>query len=227
MYDVFFISFKESNCESNWSRTIQFHPDAIRLHGILGIDIVHLLADQLAKTDFFWTVDGDNWLTEPLSYHEHIDTDLLMFKAADPIQNNLTLLGGVKLWRKGSIVNKDMNKGDFSLNATSKKKVLDRSFSFTLYNSNKYDAWKTSFRHCVKLLSVIFQSRPNAKNLDTYIDQWKSCKDKTESNAEWAYKGYLDAVEYVGKFDTNLEELYKINDYRWLKNQFEDKYGAS
>lgn len=227
MYDVIFISFKEVNCESNWNRTILFHPDAIRLHGVKGIDTVHLLADQVASTDYFWTVDGDNWLTSPLHYTEPLDADLLMFKASDPIHNNLTLLGGVKLWKKGSIINRDMSRGDFSLNATSNKKIVDLSFSFTLYNSNEYDAWKTAFRHCVKLLSVIFQSRPNAKNLDTYINQWKSCKDKTELNASWAYAGYLDAVDYVKKYDNNLLELYKINDYEWLRNYFKDKHGAS
>jgi hypothetical protein len=225
--DVFFISFKESNSEINWQRTKELHPDAVRLHGIQGIDRVHLLCDELCRTEFFWTVDGDNWLTKPLIYDEAIDTDLIMFKANDPLHKNLTLLGGVKLWRKGSIVNRDMSKGDFSLNATRRKVVVDKAYSDTIYNKTPYDAWKTAFRHCVKLMSVIFQSRPNAKNLDTYIDQWKSCNGIQELNANWAYQGYIDAKEYVELFDNNLEELYKINNYAWLEKYFKDRHGAS
>jgi hypothetical protein len=225
--DVFFISFKESNSEINWQRAKELHPDAVRLHGIQGIDRVHLLCDELCKTEFFWTVDGDNWLSKPLVYNEAIDTDLIMFKANDPLHKNLTLLGGVKLWRKGSIVNRDMSKGDFSLNATRRKIVVDKAYSDTIYNKTPYDAWKTAFRHCVKLMSVIFQSRPNAKNLDTYIEQWKSCKDIYELNANWAYQGYIDAKEYVELFDNNLEELYKINNYEWLEKYFKDRHGTS
>lgn len=224
--DIFFISFKEINCESNWQRLKELHPTANRIHGVVGIDRVHLLCDELATTDYFWTVDGDNWITEPLVFNEP-EADLTMFKAVDPLHQTLTLLGGVKLWRKGSIVNRDMSKGDFSLNATKSKQVLDLALSITKYNDSEYDAWKTAFRHCVKLMSVIFQSRPNAKNLDTYISQWRATKDVTEKNAEWAYKGYLDAVEYVDLHDPNLEELYKINNYVWLENYFKEKHVTS
>lgn len=218
--DVFFISFKEDNCEENWNRVLELHPDAVRLHGIKGIDRVHLMCEEVSHTDYFWTVDGDNWLTEKLEYKDPIKSDLLMFKAIDPIHNNLTLLGGVKLWKKGMIVNRDMSKGDFTLNATTRKQILDYPFSETRYNSSPYDAWKTSFRHCVKLMSVIFRSRPNAKNIDTYIEQWKSCKDSNALNAQWCYKGYLDAKNFVELHDNNLEELHKINNYHWLLEYF-------
>lgn len=224
--DIFFISFKESNCEENWRRLRELHPESKRLHGIKGIDKVHLTCDSLATTEFFWTIDGDNYLTRPLHYDSEITTDLVMFKAIDPLQKTLTLLGGAKLWRTGSIVNKNMSKGDFSLNATKTKEIVDKEYSFTLYNNSPYDAWKTSFRHCVKLMSVIFRSRPNAKNIDVYIDQWRATGKSTEKNAEWAYKGYLDASIYVEMYDNNLEELYKINNYEWLENYFRKQYGS-
>lgn len=225
--DIFFISFKESNCEENWDRVKYLHPMAIRLHGIQGIDKVHNTCDMLCSNEYFWTVDGDNYLTNVLNWDNPINHDLLMFKATDPIHKNLTLLGGVKLWKKGSIINKDMSKGDFSLNATKSKIVLDYSFSETRYNSSPYDAWKTAFRHCVKLMSIIFRSRPNAKNIDSYIEQWKDCINVPALNSNWCYQGYLDAVEYVKVYDNNIEHLNYINDYEWLDCFFKDKHGAS
>jgi hypothetical protein len=220
MYNVFFISFKETNCEDNWRRVKTLHPDAIRLHGILGIDRAHLLCDELSTSNHFWTVDGDNFLTRPLEYTDTIETDLLMFKAIDPIHKNLTLLGGVKLWKKGSIINRNMSKGDFSLNATKNKKVIEDCFSETLYNVSKFDTWKTSFRHCVKLLSVIFRNRPNAANIDIYLNQWKTSIHSDSNFSEWAYQGYVDAENYVKIYDTDLNQLYKINDYVWLEEYF-------
>jgi hypothetical protein len=224
--DIFFISFKEATCEYNWNNLLVTHPEAKRIHGIVGIDHAHLACDRLSTSEYFWTVDGDNFITEKLIYDDKITHDLLMFKTFDPLQENLTLLGGVKIWKKGSIINKNMTRGDFSLNATKDKIVIDRSYSTTMYNSSPFDAWKTSFRHCVKLMSVIFQSRPNARNIDAYLDQWKSCKNKTILNSNWAYLGYTDAQEYVSMYDNMLTELNKINDYKWLEEKFRKMYGT-
>jgi hypothetical protein len=226
--DIFFMSFREANAEQNWLRTIELHPRAIRLHGVQGIDNIHMLCNKIAKTKFFWTIDGDNWLTEKLDFdYSTIFADLVMFKAIDPLQDTTTLLGGLKLWRTNKFVNTDMSKGDFTLNATKDKQVLDKVFSETRYNCSPFDAWKTSFRHCVKCMTVIFRSRPNAKNLDHYIEQWKSCKDINKLNANWAYNGYLDAKEYSEQYGTDLNELNKINDYDWLEQHFGNKYAGT
>jgi hypothetical protein len=221
--NIFFISFKEHNCEENWLRLLSYHPDAKRIHGITGIDNVHMACNNLSNTEYFWTVDGDNWLTKSLEV-DNRTSDLILYKAIDPIHNAPTLLGGVKLWRKDAIINPNMNKGDFSLNATKEKIVLDRVFSITRYNSSPFDAWKTAFRHCVKLMSVILRSRPDAKGIDTYINQWKESKNSIEQNSEWCYLGYLDAEAYVSKYDNNMFELNKINDYLWLESFFENNY---
>lgn len=225
--DVFFISYKEPNCEVNWTQLQYYHPNAKRIHGIEGIDRVHLACDQLSTTEFFWTVDGDNWLEKKLSHSGELDVDLIMFKATDPIHRGPTLLGGVKLWRTGSIINGDMSRGDFSLNATASKRVDDEIFSTTNYNRSPYDTWKTAFRHCVKLMSVIFRNRPNANNLDTYIAQWASSENSKEMNARWAYRGYLDAINYVDLHDGDLPMLNKINDYKWLAEHFKELHGSS
>lgn len=223
--DIFFMSYREANAEENWLRTIELHPKAIRLHGIQGIDKIHMLCNQISKTKFFWTIDGDNWLTEKLEFdYSAIFTDLVLFNAIDPLQDTTTLLGGLKLWKTNKFINTDMSKGDFTLNATKDKQVLDKVFSETRYNYSPFDAWKTSFRHCVKCMSVIFRSRPGAKNVDRYIEQWKSCKDISRLNANWAYNGYTDAKDYSEKYGTDLTELNKINDYDWLEQYFKTKY---
>jgi hypothetical protein len=222
--NIFFISFNESNQEVNWARVLELHPDAIRIHGVTGIDRVHLACNDLCNTEWFWTVDGDNWLLEELIWDVETPADLLMFNALDPITNLPTNLGGVKLWKKDSIINKDMSKGDFCLNATAKKISLRKVFSRSDYNSTNYEAWKTAFRHCVKILSPIFKSRPGLSYADAYLEQWKSCStlDNGTNNAVWAYRGYLDAVKYVEDVDNNI---HNINNYKWLKNYFYAQHG--
>jgi hypothetical protein len=221
--NIFFISFNESNQETNWGRMLELHPDAIRIHGVTGIDRVHLACNDLCNTEWFWTVDGDNWLLEELVWDVENPADLLMFNALDPITNLPTNLGGVKLWKKDSIINKDMSKGDFCLNATAKKMSLRKVFSRSDYNNTAYEAWKTSFRHCVKILSPIFKSRPGLTHADTYLEQWKNCEklDNGVNNAVWAYRGYLDAVKYV---EDVANDIHNINNYEWLKNYFNEQH---
>jgi hypothetical protein len=222
--DIFFISFNESNQEINWARVLELHPDAIRLHGIKGIDRVHLTCNDLCSTENFWTVDGDNWLLEELIWDVDVPADLLLFNALDPLSGLPTNLGGVKLWKKDSIVNKDMSKGDFCLNATAKKMSLRKVFSRTDYNYTPYEAWKTAFRHCVKLLSPIFKARPNLNYANAYLEQWRSygALDNGINNAQWAYQGYLDAEQYVNSLEN---DIHNINNYEWLRNHFHEQHG--
>ena len=228
MFDVFFISFNETNQEKNWQKVLTFHPNAMRLHGIKGIDKVHIMCDTIATTDWFWTVDGDNVLFDSLNWdvNKNPNIDLFLFDALDPIHKVFTNLGGVKLWKKSSIINTNMDKGDFCLNATNSKLVIHQAFSITEYNASPYDAWKTSFRHCVKLKSKIFEKREFANNINRYLIQWEKCKDLNDgkNNADWAYLGFQDASEYVNDNNETYGNLLKINDYNWLKNLFKGKY---
>jgi hypothetical protein len=224
MYDIFFISYQEANCESNWQRLKQRHPHAKRIHGIRGIDRVHLACNSLATTQFFWTVDGDNLVVEDLVYTETITTDLVMFRAYDPlVQGDTSSLGAVKLWRKDSFINTDMSKGDFTLNAVKTKTMSDKVLSISQYNASPFDTWRAAFRHCVKLLSVILRDR-SASNREMYLERWRKAQHSPAPFAKYAYRGYLDAVEYVKQYDDNMTELNKINDYQWLDNYFKDRY---
>lgn len=223
-YDIFFISFNESNQEHNWQRVLELHPNAIRLHGIKGIDKVHLLCNQISTSEWFWTVDGDNWLLDKLKWEEYEEyVYLLMFHAIDPITTEWTQLGGVKLWRRNSFVNTDMSLGDFCLNAVKEKRAPLTVLSRTDYNNTAYEAWKTAFRHCVKLLSGIIGDRPLAANKQMYIDRWISCQDfdNGTNNGIWAYRGFTDAQEYVNIVNA---DLFKINDYDWLVSYYKSKY---
>ena len=106
MYDVFFICYGESNQEENWQRLLGFHSNAQKISGIKGINSAHILCNELSSTNRFWTVDGDNWLLERLELQEDYSQDLIFFDARDPIDGIVSSIGGVKLWRKNSFVNK-------------------------------------------------------------------------------------------------------------------------
>jgi hypothetical protein len=225
MFDIFFISYNETNVEGNWEQLLSYHPLSKRIHGIRGIHRAHLICNDLSDTEYFFTVDGDNWIIKPLIYDKEIIADLTLFHCIDPLLiHTPTSLGSVKLWRKNSFIKFDMSSGDFSLFATKTKNVDPECFSINRYNASEFDAWKTSFRHCVKLLSCILKDKRDKSNIEMYLNRWINTKSSHELNADWAYRGYCDADQYVLKYDNDIEKLNLINDYNWLREYFSNLY---
>lgn len=218
-YDVFFISYHEPNCEENWKQLLTFCPDAKRVNGISGIDQAHLRCRELSATDRFWTVDGDNWTTAPLIHNdtgEMDDFDLLFFNAVDPIDQDISSLGGIKLWRRDKFINTDMSKGDFSTYATSTRRAVQRTLSEHRYNSTPYDAWRFSFRQMVKCYAGIMRNNVLDQNIEKF--QKHQGLDNGVNNARWSYKGFLDAKKYVEDCNGDFDRINRINDYDWLKS---------
>lgn len=221
-FDCFFISFRESNCEANWQRLLEFYPRAKRIHGVAGIHNAHLTCEKLSTTAWYWTVDGDNWLLSEL--HFQPTADLHMFSCRDPLYGDHTLLGGVKLWRTHAIQIRDMSHGDFCLNATQNKITHDWYFTESRYNDSAFDAWKTAFRHTAKLISPILKNRPHAKKLDWYLHRWESSQHSLAKNSLWCYRGHSDAKLFVLACESGLYDLSQINDYDFLEKYFHEQY---
>jgi hypothetical protein len=209
MYDVFFICYDESNREENWQRVLHFHPNAIRVDGVKGINTAHIKCNDLSTTPYFWTVDGDNWLLQKLDMEDTVHHDLLLFWAIDSIDQTEGSVGSVKLWKKGSIINRTMARGDFCTNATKKMLVVRKTLSIHKYDNTPYEAWKHTFRHMVKCYSGILPSEVKDTNL-TIVEKHK------ELNV-YSYRGFLDAKEYVEECCGDLNKINLINDYAWLK----------
>ena len=58
--DFVFISYNEPNKEENYADLVNKVPWAKRVDGVDGFDSAHKAAADLADTDFFISVDGDN-----------------------------------------------------------------------------------------------------------------------------------------------------------------------
>jgi hypothetical protein len=211
MFDVFFISFDETNKEENWKRLLEFHPNAKRVDGVNGISTAHLICNQESTTSNFWTVDGDNWLLRSLSIPYDTDADLLMFKSIDCIDATISTIGAVKLWKKDSIVNKTMSKGDFCLNATRKAEEKHKVFSIHKYDNTPYEAWRHTFRQMVKCYSGILPPSALAIN---------ECNVQKHKDLNvYSYQGFLDAKEYVKECKGFFPKINLINDFEWLRSK--------
>ena len=207
-YDIFFISYRESNAEENWKRVKSLHSDAQRVHGISGIDDAHMECNRLSKTDRFWTIDGDNWLLEELPKTVTRNFDLIYYNSIDPIDGTTSSIGGVKLWMKDSIMNNNMSNGDFCKYATKTSDVIQKSLSEHRYNATPFETWQHSFRHMVKCFSGIITQTVLQPNIDKM--------EKHKDLDIWSYRGYLDAKKYVEECNGDFDKINLINDYDWI-----------
>lgn len=215
-HDIFFISFDETNAEANWKRLLQLHPHAKRLHAVGSISEAHVLCDQLASTECFWTIDGDNWLISALPAGAVPVADLTFAQAIDPIDETISTMGAIKLWKKGSFINTDMSRGDFCRYATQTTHSAQDVLSIHRYNATPYETWRKSFRHMAKCFAGIIPASALQQNIR------KMELHKTLSI--WSYRGYLDARNFIDECAGDFEQINLINDYSWLEMKFHDKY---
>lgn len=207
-YDIFFISYHESNSEQNWKRLLSFHPNSQRIQNVEGISNAHMLCNELSKTHKFWTIDGDNWLIHKLPRGVTANNDLVFFNAIDPIDGQVSSVGGIKLWTKDSIINDNMSKGDFCKFATKNSIVVQKTLSEHRYNSTPFETWCHTFRHMVKCFSGIITKDKLQENIQIV--------EKHKNLNIWSYRGYLDAKKYVEECGGDFNKINLINNYDWL-----------
>ena len=213
--DVIFISYKEPNADKNWNRVLEKAPWAKRVHGIEGIFNAHKAAAKLAKTDMFFVVDGDAWLVDDWQFDFRpgiFDRDCAYVWCSQNPVNDLTYQnGGVKLFNKSILMKqRKWTTLDMFTGIMPKIKVEDKISCITAFNVDEFSTWRSAFRECVKLYK---------NNQMSKLTEWLS-SNKRKKFGKYAVLGASQACDYANEFSNDHKALLKINDYAWLKQQF-------
>jgi len=160
--DFVYISFKEPNKEENWADLKNKVPWAKRVDGVVGFDSAHKAAAELAETDFFISVDGDNIL------HERFILQTLDFSLTDPkavhrwrAENSVNGLiygnGGIVGWPKSTCLsmktheNSDTEENNVDFCWGVPHENLYNCYSTTVINSSPTQAFVAGYREGVKM----------------------------------------------------------------------------
>ena len=160
--DFVYISFREPNKEQNWADLKNKVPWAKRVDGVVGFDSAHKAAAELAETDFFISVDGDNVIDEKILL-ETLDWTKTNKKAVHRwrAKNNVNGLvygnGGLVGWQKETCLNmkthenadKDENQIDFCWGVPHEN--LHNCYSTTVINGSEQQAFVAGYREGVKM----------------------------------------------------------------------------
>jgi hypothetical protein len=220
-YDIFFLSYNETNADTNWSHLQHISPTARRVDGIVGLHAAHQECAKRSFTSHFFVVDADNIITDPNVFAYKIpsyDTQYVhLWYALNPVNDLEYGWGGLKLFPKS--VFSTMNTQSLDMTTSFDLKIIPTVASTTAFNSTPYDTWRSAFREAVKLTTGII-NQPNYPDNQIRLDAWKTASPSA-MNAKWSIRGAYDGEAYAHA--TN--DLPAINNWSWLKHEFNLRYG--
>ena len=160
--DFVYISYKEPNKEQNWADLKSKVPWAKRVDGVVGFDSAHKAAAELAETDFFISVDGDNiideqFLLETLDWTKTNKKAVHRWRARNNVNGLVYGNGGLVGWQKETCLNmkthenadKDENQIDFCWGVPHEN--LHNCYSTTVINGSEQQAFVAGYREGVKM----------------------------------------------------------------------------
>jgi hypothetical protein len=222
MYDIVFISYNEVQADTNWNSLKSRFPYAKRVHGVKGIHQAHVAAANKAFTDMIWIVDADAIVLDSFDFSYipsvHNQNAVHVFTSRNPINDLEYGNGGIKLFPRLETINMDVNTTDMSTSISDKFISMPEISNITAFNVDEFSTWRSAFRECAKLSSKIID-RQNEDETNERLHIWTTM-GMDRPFGEFAIKGAIAGREYGL---SNGADLRLINDYNWIKDQYNIK----
>ena len=227
-FDIAFISYYESFAEENYRRLNYPSHKIYRVDGVKGIHQAHIEAAKMCETDMFYVVDADAIIESDFDFNYQIPyydfnakSIVHVWKSRNPINGLEYGNGGVKLLPRQLTIDMDLNKPDMTTSISKWFRPMPDISNMNGFNTDPFNTWKSSFRECCKLASRVID-RQQEEETEERLRVW--CEESTD---KYAIDGAISGREYGIKHKINLEALKKINDFEWLKEQFDGRYSKN
>ena len=160
--DFVYISYMEPNKDENWADLKNKVPWAKRVDGVKGFDSAHKAAADMAETQFFISVDGDNiidekFLLETLDFTKTDRKAVHRWRAKNIINNLVYGNGGLVGWDRDTCLNMHTHENAKDERAkldfcwTVKHENLHNCYSTSVINSTPFQAWIAGYREGAKM----------------------------------------------------------------------------
>jgi len=231
--DFVFISYDEPNAEINFADISNKVPWVKRVHGVKGSDAAHKAAADLADTDWFVTIDGDNQIYESflkLELSDNPDIKVYSWCGRNVINGLLYGNGGIKIWNKDFVkamrTHEDAESPEAQIDFCWENgyKNFPRVFSDSIINETPYQAWRAGFREGVKMLTKK-GVRVEPKNIRTEV-YWHnlhrlriwSCVGSHSKNGIYSMLGARQGSLMLHDSDWNY---YDVRDFEKLREIYD------
>ena len=235
--DFVYISFKEPNKEQNWADLKNKVPWAKRVDGVVGFDNAHKAAAEVAETDFFISVDGDNIIDEKFLL-ETMDWTKTNIKAVHRwrARNNINGLvygnGGLVGWHKETCKNMrthenadtEENQIDFCWGVPHEN--LHNCYSTTVINASEQQAFVAGYREGVKMSTNKGKPIPASDFQKMWPTNLRILSTWCTIGADIELGKYAMLGARMGCFNTVIEagnDLFKIRDLDDMELYYKDQ----
>ena len=220
MYDIVFISYQEPNADKNYAALKRRFPTAKRIDGVKGIHQAHIKAAKKCFTKMFWVVDADAKIVPEFNFEYEVPDDQLdhvhVWRSQNPINDLVYGYGGVKLLPRKMTANMDINKTDMTTSISNNFRAMTDISNITAFNTDPFNTWKSAFRECAKLSSKTID-RQNEEETNKRLEIWCTLgQDRKFGN--YAISGACAGRQFG---ISNSNDIKLINDFDWLKDQFD------
>ena len=235
--DFVFISFNEPNKEYNYADLLNKVPWAKRVDGVVGFDSAHKAAADVAETEFFISVDGDNiidesFLLQTLDWTKTNNKAVHRWRAKNNISGLVYGNGGLVGWDRQTCLTMkthenaetEENKIDFCWGVPHEN--LHNCYSTTVINSTAQQAFIAGFREGVKMSTDKGKPIPAKdfrrvwpSNLRTLVT-WCTIRADVD-NGKFAMLGARMGAFYT-VVDPNNND-FDVSDLRGMADYFENK----
>lgn len=245
--EVVFLSYDEPNADENWAKLRQMRADAIRVHGVEGLDAAHKEAASRVTGKRFILVDGDNQLypkffETKVNVPSHLHHSTWQWRSENSVNALVYAGGGVKIWNTHQLLNLRSHE---SLNVEDEGLALDfwdqpgyfvfrEVFSDTVINASPLQCFRAGFREGVKytvdnINAIKSQSVAASSSLLRRLAIWMSVGLDTRFGV-WAMIGARHGFLYGYDNHQSKRAIRNVNDYAWIREIWHDldsRYGES
>jgi hypothetical protein len=225
-YDIVFISYNEPNADENYKLLCEKFPRAKRVDKVKGIHQAHIEAAKLSTTDVFWVVDADAIVVDGFNFDHIVSTydkeTVQVWRSRNPINDLEYGYGGVKLLPKKLTLNMDVSRPDMTTSISKQFNAVPIVSNITAFNTDPFSTWKSAFRECVKLASGIIVRNKEKETLER-LETWCTVGNDRDFGI-YCIAGANAGKLYGESNKDNPTMLNNINDFDWLKQEFEKEF---
>jgi len=241
MLDVFFLSYNEPYADENYAKLRELVPNARRVNGVKGFAAAHQECARRSFTNNFYVVDSDAIVSEhfdfkftPSKYNTWWYTPqseyICVWSSINPINDLIYGHGGVKILPKQPLLCDNKDVIDFTTGFGLNTKVFEEVSNITAFNYDEFNTFRSAFRECTKLAAnltnreIIDKLDPGEviklrKESEHRLHTWTTVGEDRKFGKH-CIQGAIQGKKYGLKFAENSASLKLINDYDWMKNEF-------
>jgi hypothetical protein len=220
MYDMFFISYHDPLANEKFIKIKKQFPRIKHIKNINGIHNSHKQAATVSSTPMFWVIDSDAIIVDDFKFDillpKYDHDSVFVWHSKNPVNDLEYGYGGIKLLPKDLTTYVNLNSIDMTLSISQKINIVEEVSNITVFNTDPFNAWKSAFRECVKLS---LKSKTD-KEAEDRLTVWCTI-GKERTYGSFVIDGANEGRKYAEENADNKSALLKINDFKWVRTQFE------